>query len=673
MKHRVILIYISLMLFANIALSQSIHFRCIQVNDSSDVLLFWNATNLPDTYQFKIYTALNINGTYQLLDSVDINQSTYTHIGAKANLAQNFYYLQAHPINGDKMLPVYTSDTSHNIQLVVDDQSTGVAFLSWNYPINFSLNDTFSIERNTDGFWDRISTTSLITFNDTITFCGKNTYYQIRYNNGHGCDYISNQAHDFFTDFIAPVTARLDTVSINTLTSKTEIGWERSPSQDTYGYIVYFFKDNIWVILDTLYGAENTFYRDEKNSATSCSQEYRIATLDTCLNASPLGVVHHTLFLSFTLDKCDSIITLRWNDYQNMPGGVDSFRIYASENNGDFKYIASVKGNVYEYNYKHVNVSNTFRLYVQAYNSSNQYTSTSNIVDAVFNRISGSGSVLMRYVTVEENKHLDIAAYVNDSILFTNLFLYKSLDSGKTFTYFDKQEKVAGKETYLFSDNKVNVNSHVYYYVFTLTDECDIEYVASDTANNIVLQESASDFQSNSMLWNAYEGFSNDLEAYDIYRRTQSQSQFSVVSSEATSTLDYSEFIFNLADEGKTFYYKVVAVCRNDMFKDESVSNILEIHKKDTLYIPNAFYPNSEFEENRIFKPVCVFVDVNSYEFYIYNRWGSKIFSTTDIHQGWDGRYKGKEVPQGVYTYYIQYKLNEYHTRVVRGTFVLLR
>ena len=102
MKHRVILIYISLMLFANITLSQSIHFRCIQVNDSSDVLLFWDATNLPDTYQFKLYTALNISGTFQLLDSVDINQSTYTHIGAKANLAQNFYYLQAHPINGDK-------------------------------------------------------------------------------------------------------------------------------------------------------------------------------------------------------------------------------------------------------------------------------------------------------------------------------------------------------------------------------------------------------------------------------------------------------------------------------------------------------------------------------------------------------------------------------------------
>ncbi|HOF16408.1 MAG TPA: gliding motility-associated C-terminal domain-containing protein [Bacteroidales bacterium] len=57
----------------------------------------------------------------------------------------------------------------------------------------------------------------------------------------------------------------------------------------------------------------------------------------------------------------------------------------------------------------------------------------------------------------------------------------------------------------------------------------------------------------------------------------------------------------------------------------------------------------------------------------MYNRWGSKIFSTTDIHQGWDGRYKGKEVPQGVYTYYIQYKLNDNHTKVVRGTFVLLR
>ena len=34
---------------------------------------------------------------------------------------------------------------------------------------------------------------------------------------------------------------------------------------------------------------------------------------------------------------------------------------------------------------------------------------------------------------------------------------------------------------------------------------------------------------------------------------------------------------------------------------------------------------------------------------HIYNVWGELVFESRDINQGWDGRYKGKEQPEGVY------------------------
>jgi gliding motility-associated-like protein len=33
----------------------------------------------------------------------------------------------------------------------------------------------------------------------------------------------------------------------------------------------------------------------------------------------------------------------------------------------------------------------------------------------------------------------------------------------------------------------------------------------------------------------------------------------------------------------------------------------------------------------------------------IYNRWGEKVFETTNINEGWDGKYKGSVCMEGNY------------------------
>ena len=37
----------------------------------------------------------------------------------------------------------------------------------------------------------------------------------------------------------------------------------------------------------------------------------------------------------------------------------------------------------------------------------------------------------------------------------------------------------------------------------------------------------------------------------------------------------------------------------------------------------------------------------------IINRWGEEVYSTTNIEKHWDGKFNGKPVPEGTYTYLI--------------------
>ncbi len=70
-----------------------------------------------------------------------------------------------------------------------------------------------------------------------------------------------------------------------------------------------------------------------------------------------------------------------------------------------------------------------------------------------------------------------------------------------------------------------------------------------------------------------------------------------------------------------------------------------------TLYIPNTFTPNNNTVNDIWYvKGTCL----NQFKCIIYNRWGEKIKELNDIKEGWDGTYKGKPVPDGVYVYLIE-------------------
>ena len=73
------------------------------------------------------------------------------------------------------------------------------------------------------------------------------------------------------------------------------------------------------------------------------------------------------------------------------------------------------------------------------------------------------------------------------------------------------------------------------------------------------------------------------------------------------------------------------------------------------LFAPNAFRPDSDIPENRVFSVDGVYI-ADDFEIIIYNRWGEPVFESRDKNFAWDGTKNSTLLPNGTYPYVIRFK-----------------
>ena len=79
----------------------------------------------------------------------------------------------------------------------------------------------------------------------------------------------------------------------------------------------------------------------------------------------------------------------------------------------------------------------------------------------------------------------------------------------------------------------------------------------------------------------------------------------------------------------------------------DSVIHRITMYYDFVLHVPTAFTPNDD-GVNDLFAPKGLYMEkYKSYEFYIYNQWGERIFESTDITEGWTGA----DFPSEVYSW----------------------
>lgn len=101
----------------------------------------------------------------------------------------------------------------------------------------------------------------------------------------------------------------------------------------------------------------------------------------------------------------------------------------------------------------------------------------------------------------------------------------------------------------------------------------------------------------------------------------------------------------------------------------------ITVYVNCNFYFPNAFSPNGDGFNDR-YRPHLV--NMESYEVFIYNRWGEMVynfrgFGNSSDEVGWDGTIRGEAAPLGIYVFQAVGKTIKGEPVEKKGNFALLR
>jgi gliding motility-associated-like protein len=91
----------------------------------------------------------------------------------------------------------------------------------------------------------------------------------------------------------------------------------------------------------------------------------------------------------------------------------------------------------------------------------------------------------------------------------------------------------------------------------------------------------------------------------------------------------------------------------------------------DDVYVPNIFTPNNDEINDKIYVRNLSLEGLKVFR--IFDRWGRLVFETTNIEEGWDGTYNGKNLNSGVFAYYVDVICSNGQTTRKSGNITLIR
>jgi gliding motility-associated-like protein len=90
----------------------------------------------------------------------------------------------------------------------------------------------------------------------------------------------------------------------------------------------------------------------------------------------------------------------------------------------------------------------------------------------------------------------------------------------------------------------------------------------------------------------------------------------------------------------------------------------------DKVFVPNTFTPNNDGLNDVLKVYVTGAKDV---KLSVFNQWGEKVYESNSLSAGWDGTYKGKKQPSGIYIYVCRVVLDNGEVIEKKGSVNLVR
>jgi len=661
--------------------------RCASVvNIAGDVTLTWAVPPDPDNsfQSYIVYGSDAEAGPYAPLTTILVyGQPTWTHAGAGAGTGPRYYYLTT--VFADPPGESLPSDTLGTIFLQVT-QSTplGSAVLNWTLLHQPPLATSATMQQveleHPLGTWAQTGEVDALAddFQQVITICEDSLTYRIALPDQLGCVSYSNLDGGVFADVTAPAPPVMTAVSVDTATGETTIDWAPSPDPDTDGYLVIPWYNGVpdAFLAATLMGQNNTVYTWPGSAPGIQPEQYSVAAFDSCFtgdpplpNTSASNQPHTTIHAATAYDRCAASCTVSWTPYIGWP--VSHYEVYAGFNGGTPALIATVPSTTLSRQHDGLVPFATYRYVVKAVGDSAWMRSLSNQVAQVTDYPALPQGNYLRTVTVAGPDHITVIDSVDQGASVRRYRLERTNNGGPW-------EEIASQPGSLdpvifFEDIDVETGLRSYGYRVIVEDSCGTETLTSNTGESILLVAEAGTDGVNRLRWNGYQQWAGAVGGFNLYRSIGDE-PFALIAQPGPLEWEAEDNVQGFTASNGRFCYYVEAIETSNPsgINAMSTSNIGCAVQPEAVWIPNAFDAASSTPVNTVFKPVVAFVDVEGYEFIIFNRWGQRIWDTADVNEGWDGRVNGHYVPQGAYAYYVAVINGAGKTYEKRGTLTFL-
>ncbi|MCX6311530.1 MAG: PKD domain-containing protein [Bacteroidetes bacterium] len=89
-----------------------------------------------------------------------------------------------------------------------------------------------------------------------------------------------------------------------------------------------------------------------------------------------------------------------------------------------------------------------------------------------------------------------------------------------------------------------------------------------------------------------------------------------------------------------------------------------------SIFIPSAFSPNGDNVNDILWVRGA---GIKTLNFVVYDRFGEKVFESSNINDGWDGTFHGKDMNTGIYVWYVNADFYDGTTQTLKGDVSLVR
>ena len=472
-------------------------------------------------------------------------------------------------------------------------------------------------------------------------------------------------------------------VSIRPFSDTVVITWKPSGTAGIDGYVLHEYKNSGssgWVYIPIRWIsnplADSAIFRYPKvrqqavrfNVAAYKNYPPPIGLLVS--DPSDLAKFHKTIFTKLTNDSCNSRMLITWSNYYGWGNKLGHYRIFQKKDNGvpspivdnilpaDTTYAITVEPNKnYCFYVCAVNQTDT----TSFSNDSCLFTKMAippNFINADFASFNPNSKT-----PVNVRFSLDINSQLNKYQLYTS----DNADNGFTTV---GSPIIANKDSIVIVDTQIS-NSPKYYKLEVLNN-CGNTSVTSNIATAMVLRGSVQSSQVN-LIWNEYKGWGNGVQDYTVYKVIGNES--AQPAGPPMAATDFTDDITQLLLQqlsGNICYYVEATSKPDNLGKvNKSRSSNFCIDLSELVFVPNAFTPNGD-GRNDEFKPSFA-VAPTDYVLIVYNRYGFKVFESTNYGKGWDGTIgNGQKAPDGTYVYFIKFSSQTGNAIEKKGNFSLI-